>query len=293
MKSALAQKHPNTEFTNLTAHRQSHSVKSSNETQCSTTTSSSSEEHFVGFYDGLDKLDSITKILLLEINKIVDFPTPAREEINELRQLVKMEKLFLEKLNQVNQNLILLLLNPVTMAEELRSIESKEWFKMVMRKLEKNIDTLKKLVGNSFDNYKTQMEAASSLCRLTAAPLEPLSGNKPATALHDTCKTAQPEVTDYSVQLIRHNSNLDEQLKLLDSQEKEMHKKKQIQQEQQNCTNYLRLSNYVDVDASYENLLMQQIIDRSSKCCCCSSYNSADSVRSDCGCVLLVVSIVE
>ncbi|XP_065370735.1 uncharacterized protein LOC135962771 [Calliphora vicina] len=261
LKSALAQKHPNTELTHLTSHSQSHSVKSSNETQCSTTTSSSSDEHF---YDGLDKLDSITKILLLEINKIVDFPTPAREEINELRQLVKMEKLFLEKLNQVNQNLILLLLNPVTMAEELRSIESKEWFKMVMRKLEKNIDTLKKLVGNSFDNYKTQMEAASSLCRLTAAPLEPLSSNKTAIAIHDTGNTAQPEVTDYSVQLIRHNSNLDEQLKLLDSQEKEMHKKKKIQQEQQNCTNYMRLSNYVDVDASYENLLMQQIIDPNS-----------------------------
>ncbi|XP_046809467.1 uncharacterized protein LOC111687737 [Lucilia cuprina] len=266
LKSALAQKNINSELAHLTAVNngsQSHFIKSNMESHRSTTTSSSSEENFGCFYDNMDKLDSITKILLLEINKIGDFPPPSREEVNELRQLVKSEKLFLEKLNQVNQNLILLLLNPLTMAEELKTTESKEWFKMVMRKLEKNVDTLKKLVGNSFDIYKTQIEGTSSLCRLSTQPHDPISNagvsTSPAGVINDKC--LQPELTEYSVQLIRHNSNLDEQLKLLDNQEQEMHKKKQIQQERQDCANYLGLSNYVDVDASYENLFLQQITD--------------------------------
>ncbi|KAM7341198.1 uncharacterized protein ACRADG_012187 isoform 3-T3 [Cochliomyia hominivorax] len=255
LKSALAKKQINSDFI---LQNQALPLKNKETSlRSTTTTSSSSEENFACFYENTDKLDNITHILLLEINKIAGFPTPSKKEINELRQLVMSEKLFLEKLNQVNQNLLLLLLNPLTMAEELKAIESREWFKMVMRKLEKNIDTLKKLVGTSFDNYKTKTEVCDSLNHLSNSH-HITSSITDATQLSDRTHS---ELTDYSIQLIRHNSNLDEQLKLLDSQEQEMRKKKQIQFEQSNCRNDLGLSNFVDADATYENLLMEQITD--------------------------------
>ncbi|CAD7002104.1 unnamed protein product [Ceratitis capitata] len=71
----------------------------------------------------------------------------------------------------INENLLLLLLNPVTLAGELRTLgnDKQRKFDAVMKKLERNIDTLKKLVGSSFDDYKRKYLTDAELLLLKGA----------------------------------------------------------------------------------------------------------------------------
>ncbi|XP_032588872.2 uncharacterized protein LOC6585783 isoform X3 [Drosophila mojavensis] len=172
-------------------------------------------------------LDAMTDVIIREINKISDLQSLSGSQILKLRQTIRAEQTFFEKLNQVDKHLTLLLLNPVTMAEELRRlrvIEADKKFELVMKKFEKNIDTLKKLVGNSFEQYKikksTQLNSKSvahSKYNSETNIIQVGSDSQTATSSND-----------YSAHLLRNNSDLDEQLKLLETQEIEINRKQNI-----------------------------------------------------------------
>ncbi|XP_043657440.1 uncharacterized protein LOC122622873 isoform X4 [Drosophila teissieri] len=81
-----------------------------------------------------------------------------------------------------------------------------------MKKLKKNIDTLKKLVGSSLDDLKIDNSHANT------------------TTSHSLNSSLNSNVSSFSAHLLRNNSNLDEQLKIIETQEIEIHRKKKIDQ---------------------------------------------------------------
>ncbi|XP_033237230.1 uncharacterized protein unc-13 isoform X3 [Drosophila pseudoobscura] len=163
------------------------------------------------FEDNVTILDSITETLIGEINKISDLQSLSALQIGQIRQTIWAEETFFQRLNHVDKKLTLLLLNPVTLAEEMRRLritDADKKFILVMKKFNKNIDTLKKLVGNSLDDEKDKVDKIST------------------SSIQDL--TAKLNVGNVSAQLLRNNSDLDEQLKLLETQEIEINRKKKI-----------------------------------------------------------------
>lgn len=227
-------------------------------------------------------LDSTGEILLMEINKIQDLQVLTAAQIFTLRTLVKKEHTFFEKIHKVNTNLLLLLLNPITMGEELRSLgnDKTRKFERVMKKLERNIDTLKRLVGNSFDDYRRKyltdaelvlinnlvddkeeesniMTTANKKLKNSEKKQKKSTKRTKANIFDDAMDTHRTQTIpdsdkqlainsvfehdrnvsnsirecskahfDYSAHLLRNNSNLDEQLKMLETQEHAMRLKK-------------------------------------------------------------------
>ncbi|KAH8339510.1 hypothetical protein KR059_001129, partial [Drosophila kikkawai] len=154
-------------------------------------------------------LNNITKSLMEEINKIPGLQTLSATQINKLRETVWKEYSFFQKVRQVDKNLTLLLLNPITVSEELRSLgitNIDEKFVLVIKKFSKNILTLKKLVGSSLDEMKSRDESSLLL-------------NSQSQSQSSCIPT-----------LLRNNSDLDEQLKVLETQEIEINRKKKIEQ---------------------------------------------------------------
>ncbi|XP_018801274.1 PREDICTED: uncharacterized protein LOC108976539 isoform X3 [Bactrocera latifrons] len=247
---------------------------SSSEDECRAKKVHGAQDHYCNHLneDKTIPLDSTGDILLMEINKIQDLQVLSSAQIVTLRTLVKKEHNFFEKIHQVNKNLLLLLLNPITIGEELRTLGNDKIrkFERVMKTLERNIDTLKKLVGNSFEDY-TRMyltddelvvikktdnyladdnEVVSNI--MTTKNKKQKKSKKKKTErkenvigdLADTHQTQTVSDTDkitpvtnssidcdkthfdYSAHLLRNNSNLDEQLKILETQEHEMRLKK-------------------------------------------------------------------
>ncbi|KAH8361309.1 hypothetical protein KR084_008911 [Drosophila pseudotakahashii] len=160
-------------------------------------------------------LDNITETLIEEINKIPGLQSLSASQISQLRNTVWSEEKFFQKLSQVDKKLTLLLLNPITLTEELRRLSitnMNEKFVLVMKKFNKNIDTLKKLVGSSLDDFKKDKPRAS------------------ANLSHSINPTLTSNVCSFSAHLLRNNSDLDEQLKILETQEIEINRKKKIDQ---------------------------------------------------------------
>ncbi|XP_023036233.1 uncharacterized protein LOC6651488 isoform X2 [Drosophila willistoni] len=174
-------------------------------------------------------LDTITELMIREINKIEDLQSLNASQIRQLRQEIRSEVTFFEKLNQVDKNLTLLLLNPVTMGEEMRRLHVKEpncKFDLVIKKFNKNIDTLKKLVGNSFDEFKITSKNRSALDHSASSNRDQSPSNCTMLSIPDPNETG----VGYSAHLLRNKSDLDEQLKLLETQEIEINRKKAIEQ---------------------------------------------------------------
>nr|XP_016994858.2 uncharacterized protein LOC108055831 isoform X2 [Drosophila takahashii] len=160
-------------------------------------------------------LDNITETLIEEINKIPGLQSLSAPQISQLRNTVWSEEKFFQKLSQVDKKLTLLLLNPITLTEELRRLSitnTNEKFVLVMKKFNKNIDTLKKLVGSSLDDFKKDKPLAN------------------ATSSHSINPTLISNVCSFSAHLLRNKSDLDEQLKILETQEIEINRKKKIDQ---------------------------------------------------------------
>lgn len=231
---------------------------SERENRCSIT-SSSSEDSGNSNGENLAILDGMTDVMLGEINKICGLQSLSAPQILKLRQTIRMEQTFFEKLNLVDRNLTLLLLNPVTMTEELqrlRVLELDEKFDLVIKKFEKNIHTLKKLVGNSFEGYK----------RNTIISFTPeLTKDSKNTSLKDN---------EYSKHLMRNNSDLDEQLKLLENQETEINRKKNIGQ--------IQNLHKLEVDVNHSKIVYEPQSDKRSLSNGSSSsiYNQDEYIRS-------------
>ncbi|XP_064537629.1 uncharacterized protein unc-13 isoform X2 [Drosophila montana] len=226
-------------------------------------TNSSSSEDAGSLNDrNIAILDCMTDVIIREINKIGDLQSLSASQILKLRQTIRSEQTFFEKLNQVDKNLTLLLLNPVTMAEELRRLrvlEVDEKFDLVMKKFDKNIDTLKKLVGNSFEEYKitntkyinttsTSTSTSTTSSTSTNIPQHLIHRNNSQVNLRESSKT-----NEYSAHLLRNNSDLDEQLKLLETQEIEINRKKNIEK----ITKRRKLDshdNFIGVESEYSHV---------------------------------------
>ncbi|KAH8385441.1 hypothetical protein KR009_007704, partial [Drosophila setifemur] len=150
-------------------------------------------------------LDNISETLIEEINKISGLHSLSASQISRLRQTVWAEKAFFQRLSQVDNKLTLLLLNPVTVTEELQRLkiaDVDEKFFFVMKKFNKNIDTLKKLVGSSLEDFKISNR--------------------------QQCVSNETSIKHHA-HLLRNKSDLDEQLKILETQEIEINRKKEIE----------------------------------------------------------------
>lgn len=248
----------NTDYMNICKPNQESNLflYAERENRCSIT-SSSSEESGNANGETVAILDVMTDIMIREINKIRGLESLSAPQILQLRQTIRTEQAFFEKLNQVDKNLTLLLLNPVTMTEELqrlRVMEIDEKFNLVMKKFDKNIDTLKKLVGNSFESYKKNTI-------LSAAP-ELIKDPKTLNSLKEN---------DYSEHLMRNNSDLDEQLKLLETQETEINRKKN----QEELANFHKH----DIDVNQSKVVYNNELSLSNESSS-SIYNQDDYIRS-------------
>ncbi|XP_026839146.1 uncharacterized protein LOC6555838 isoform X2 [Drosophila erecta] len=183
-----------------------------------TTLQNESDKHSSTRYlrDDIRKiLNNVIQTLLEEINKITGLQSLSASQINQLRNAVWSEEKFFQKISQVDKKLTLLLLNPLTVTEELQRLSisnTNEKFVLVMKKLKKNIDTLKKLVGSSLDDFKIDNSHANT------------------TTSQSLNSSLNSNVTSFSAHLLRNNSNLDEQLKILETQEIEIHRKNKIDQ---------------------------------------------------------------
>lgn len=202
-----------------------------------------------------DNLAPIVDILVNEIVKIKQLSTLSAAQLQQLQRLIKNERKFFEKIQQVDKNLISLLLNPVIMSEELALMppSTNDKFELVLRKLTKNIETFKKLVGNSFDDAVNQQQQNSvdhdSSIIIRADDTSNASG-----------------LSDYSAHLLRNNINLNEQLKLLEYKECEMRQKKLIaaaSASQENIVaaakdgrRYFDADNFLDITAEQERALL-------------------------------------
>ncbi|XP_033168278.1 uncharacterized protein LOC117146323 isoform X2 [Drosophila mauritiana] len=158
-------------------------------------------------------LNNVMQTLLGEITKIKGLQSLSATQMSQLKNAVWSEEKFFQKISQVDKKLILLLLNPLTVTEELQRLcilNTNEKFVLVMKKLNKNIDTLKKLVGSSLHDFKRDNSHANMA------------------TFHSLDPSVNSNDSSFSAHLLRNNSNLDEQLKILETQEIEIHRKKKI-----------------------------------------------------------------
>ncbi|XP_032311765.1 uncharacterized protein LOC6501778 isoform X3 [Drosophila ananassae] len=165
-------------------------------------------------------LDNICDTIIDEINKIPGLQSLNLAQINEIRQTIWSEELFFQKLSQVDEKLTLLLLNPITLSEELRRANitgSVEKFVLVMKKFKKNIDTLKKLVCSSLDDYKKSRRHSNVSKAMSTNSI-------------NSILIPKENQGGCSAELLRTKSDLNEQLKIIETQEIEICRKQKIDQ---------------------------------------------------------------
>lgn len=182
--------------------------------------------------------DETVEFIIDEIGKIEDITLFTSDQISSLKQLISKEFTFFNKINQNNKHLLLILLNPITSTDIYESTQHR--CDQLKQKLHKNMDILSKMLDNKCDlsdikpnetiDIDEILETSSTICgdddqsdkTLSTDALPKLLSNK----RYDPIAS---KIDDYySQNLIRHNFNLNEQLKLLDSKENEIMCKKSI-----------------------------------------------------------------
>ncbi|XP_041674453.1 uncharacterized protein LOC108102315 isoform X3 [Drosophila eugracilis] len=208
-------------------------------------------------------LDSMTETLLQEINKIPGLQSLSASHISQLRKTVWAEEKFFQKLSQVDKKLTLLLLNPITVTEELQRLHitnTNEMFVLVMKKFKRNIDTLKKLVGSSLNDFKIVKTCAS---RFSPKSLD---------------SSFKSNVCSLSAHLLRNNSDLDEQLKILETQEIEINRKKKIDEivSELNENAHKTFNPYIENESNYSYTNSKEDFRRSTT----NIYNEDEYIKS-------------
>lgn len=179
-------------------------------------------------------------VIIREIGKVEDLTLFSDTQRANLRQLIVKEFDFFGKIKKINKNLILLLLNPISRSDSFDEVDVK--YKQLLEKLQKNIEIIKKLLGNDYQtmgsiaDFKTsqldELDAATPLPTTTLASYfdttDPLKRSRDGIYASATSFSTAPKGDDYSANLLQHNSNLNEQLKLLDSKENEIMCKKSL-----------------------------------------------------------------
>ncbi|XP_037925894.1 uncharacterized protein LOC119660950 isoform X4 [Hermetia illucens] len=246
--------------------------------------------------------------IIAEINKIEDLSHFTNDQMERLRSIIMAECNFFEKIKKIDKNLMLLLLNPFTKQQKdssgsgsgsggettvasatygpsdyqtpTKSLQHQN--NLIINKLEKNIDILKKLLGTdsqqSIISQKSQHQQVQyqhhqptddtrtldNLAETSTAGTSSIvngheSIHQTPTTISTTCittiassssssststnSTTQLLADEYSRHLLRNNSNLNEQLKLLDNKETEiLRKSMQIKKNYDTMDNYRLLS---------------------------------------------------
>ncbi|XP_055922172.1 uncharacterized protein LOC129953241 isoform X1 [Eupeodes corollae] len=215
----------------------------------------------------LEQQNDLVYVIIGGINKIQDLSMLTPMEMSKLRRLIKRESAFFEQIKKVDKNLVGLLLNPISKTEKDQfDVSADGKFNVIMEKLNRNIETLKKLIGPS----------DLSNCPHTPSQEEQLYDDS-SVILRGNAD--DDDEYSYSAQLIRHNSNLNEQLKLLETKETEMHRRQRSTSESERY-GYFGTDNYIDIDIENEKEIFRHgdIIDHRSSSS--NIYNNDEYIKS-------------
>ncbi|XP_037051136.1 uncharacterized protein LOC119085040 isoform X3 [Bradysia coprophila] len=184
--------------------------------------------------------------IMSEINKVEELTQFSQQQFDDLRAIIEREYGFFEKIKKINKNLILLLLNPISRSDSFD--DSDQRYKQLTEKLQKNIEIIKKLLGNDYqtmgavvdakpttdidlniknenfselDSLKQRYEMKSNVDNVYTSAI--FDGNNSRSSSNRNL--AQQTTDDYSRNLLQNNSQLNAQLKILESKEHEIIRK--------------------------------------------------------------------
>lgn len=190
--------------------------------------------------------DELIALIMSEIGKVEDLTQFSQQQFDDLRAIIEREYGFFEKIKKINKNLILLLLNPISRSDSFD--DSDQRFKQLTEKLQKNIEIIKKLLGNDYqtmgavvdakptadidlnvknenfselDSLKQRYEMKSNIDNVYTSAI--FDGNNSRSSSNRNLAQQTTSLTDdYSRNLLQNNSQLNAQLKILESKEHEI-----------------------------------------------------------------------
>lgn len=185
-------------------------------------------------------------LIMSEIGKVEDLTQFSQQQFDDLRAIIEREYGFFDKIKKINKNLILLLLNPISRSDSFD--DSDQRYKQLTEKLQKNIEIIKKLLGNDYqtmgavvdakptadidlnvknenfselDSLKQRYEMKSNIDNVyTSAIFD--GNNSRSSSNRNLAQQSAPLTDDYSRNLLQNNSQLNAQLKILESKEHEI-----------------------------------------------------------------------
>lgn len=165
-------------------------------------------ENYPTSYDFLEKnqtmqfekdREHLVQKVLNEIAKTEDLSKYNNDKLDILRNIIRKEYEFFEKLKKVDSNLTLFLLNPITGVTNV--VNPEEHFEKLKTKLTSNIDILKKLLQND-----------------QSSELSNIFGNKNQDFFQeadDRDKFSVSSAGDFTKILLKDNTNINDELKML------------------------------------------------------------------------------
>lgn len=190
--------------------------------------------------------DELIALIMKEIGKVEDLTQFSQQQFDNLRAIIEREYGFFEKIKKINKNLILLLLNPISRSDSFD--DSDQRYKQLTEKLQKNIEIIKKLLGNDYqtmgavvdakptadidlnvknenfselDSLKQRYEMKSNIDNVYTSAI--FDGNNSRSSSNRNLAQQSTTLTDdYSRNLLQNNSQLNAQLKILESKEHEI-----------------------------------------------------------------------
>lgn len=189
--------------------------------------------------------EELIALIMSEIGKVEDLTQFSQQQRDDLRAIIEREYGFFEKIKKINKNLILLLLNPISRSDSFD--DSDQRYKQLTEKLQKNIEIIKKLLGNDYqtmgavvdakptadidlngknehfselDSLKQRYEMKGNIDNVYTSAI--FDGNNSRSSSNRNLAQQTTLTDDYSRNLLQNNSQLNAQLKILESKEHEI-----------------------------------------------------------------------
>lgn len=143
--------------------------------------------------------EHLVQKVLNEIAKIEDLSKYNNDKLDILRNIIRKEYEFFEKLKKVDSNLTLFLLNPITGVTNVTNPD--EHFEKLKTKLTSNIDILKKLLQNDQSSELTNIFSSKNQDFFQEAD--------------DRDKFSVSSAGDFTKILLKDNTNINHELKML------------------------------------------------------------------------------
>lgn len=187
-----------------------------------------------------------------EIGKIEDLSLFTSEQINSLQEVIEKEFVFFNRINHKNKHLLLILLNPISSTDDNYYESTQHKCDEIKKKLHKNMEIMKTVLDDSSDlmiDIKPReaidideiletsssimddddMTATSNYNKRSNDSMNRIKSRFGGSATSASASAVVGDTTDYySQNLLRNNSNLNEQLKILDNKENEIMCKKSL-----------------------------------------------------------------